>query len=149
MDLKRVCAGFALAPLPILAPFFLMVGLASAPVFVIVQFLLLGYGVTLAVGLPVHLVLTMARRQDLLDYLAATAIVILALAGALTVYSRWIFAPVPHGNPFAFPLLWNQYGVGVTMASLVMAGIAAAVFWAIAVRATRDQQVEAVTPLTG
>lgn len=150
MTIKRVIIGFALAPLPIFAPFFLMFALEGAPLDGVPLFLLLVYCATLVVGLPVHLGLTMARRQDLLDYLAATAIAILALAGSMTVYSRWIFKPEAHGDPFALPLLWAQCGpnmVWVTMASLVVAGIGAAVFWLIAVR-PRAQQVDAVTPVT-
>jgi hypothetical protein len=141
---RREVMGFALAPLPVLGPLllgFVAILFAHPPsdggsaIDAMLQLILMGYGATLVIGLPVHLVLRWRRRSSLSAYLGLTVLSIAFIGGAFAVSDRF-FPPVPDTNPFRLHM-WSRFGIGVTLAFAIAAGLSASVFWRVAVRQRR------------
>jgi len=136
----REITGFALAPLPALAPFILMFAaiLFDQPdhradvLWIIIQILLLGYGVTLLFGVPIHLVLRRKRLTKIGPYLALSVLSALLIAGLLALRQR-LFGHVSANHPFPVHL-WGRAGVGLALMLASAAALSASVFWAVAVR---------------
>ena len=140
---RREIMGFLLAPLPILTPFLLMFGVIlsgapsdSASLFeAMLEIVLLGYGATLLIGLPIHLVLRWKRQSGLSAYLALSVMSTLLIASILAVLER-LFPPTVEDNPFGM-VMWSRFGVTVTLTFAIIAALSAWVFWRVAVRQPR------------
>ena len=124
----RLVRGFGSAPLPVLAALLVLNPRdfldASMPI---------AFGLTLLVGVPVHLLLRCRGKESLGAYLGLTAIASLAV---LLVAAAILHALRDPANPFAFSFedMWSGRGVIVTMLFILCASITAALFWWIAVR---------------
>lgn len=140
---KRELSGFALAPLPVVAPLLLMFGVIlfsvprdSGAAFEAGAQLVLGcYVATLLLGLPIHLILRWKGRHSLAAYLGLTDVGV-AIMGGLALICEALFPMVPESNPFAFTMR-GRFGVTATLASAAIACICAFIFWLVAVRRTR------------
>lgn len=123
----RVLQGFVFAPLPVLAPL-----LVLNPEFFLTT-LPLAFGLTLLVGVPVHLLLRSRGKESLGAYLGSTAIASLAVLLVLAAIAHALRDP---DNPFAFSfgMMWTARFIIVAMLFLLCTSITAAFFWWIAVR---------------
>jgi hypothetical protein len=141
---ERVIKAFALAPLPVVVPLLLATGVnavvgdtgdaTSADIFVVMLALvLLSYGATFFVGIPVHFVLRRFRRAALIDYLSLTVAPFVLLAGAIAVWRLLAPAPAPPVNPFG---LYAEGGTFIKwiLAFAAVASLSAATFWYVGVR---------------
>jgi len=144
MLVKREVKAFALAPLPVVLPVLLMCGaiLAEPPqhaadAFVVMfQSLAIIYGVTLVIGLPVHLLLRRKRQLALSSYLALTVLEVALVAGAAAIWDRLHRSSVT-SNPFALHM-WSAYGIKLTLVFAFLAALSASIFWSVAVRRPRS-----------
>jgi hypothetical protein len=137
---KRDVIGFALAPLPVLAPLLLAFAatLFTAPpdladrLQAMIELVLMSYGTTLLIGLPVHLILRWKRRRSLAAYLSVTVTGVLLIGAAIAI-GELLFPPSAPGNPHALRMLGSQ-GVMATLVFAVIASVSAWLFWIVAVR---------------
>lgn len=140
MTIKRIIAGFLLAPMPFVAPMtilFVMIifggpndAMSAAEAWL--ELVGSSYGATILIGAPVHLGLTWAARRDLRSYLVATAICLgLVFAAAATV--PMLSPPSPEQNPFRFILL-SRLGVIAALICMTFAMAGASIYWAVSVR---------------
>jgi hypothetical protein len=133
----REIAGFALAPLPVLAPLLLICAaiLTETPsdsadiVQVMLELVLMSYGATLLVGVPVHALLLWKQRKSLRAYSGLSAASVLVVGGTLVIV-RELFPP-HQINPFEITVGGR---LAATAALAVVAALTAAVFWKVAVR---------------
>lgn len=137
---KRELMGFAAAPLPFLVPVLATHAsiLSTAPpdsaviLFDMLVILCWGYGITLLIGIPIHLALRRVRQQRLFAYIALAAIAAL-LAGCVLAVLEALLPPLPpERNPFGLTM-WSRFGVAVTIAFAVTGSVSAWIFWKIAV----------------
>ena len=137
---KREIKAFALAPLPVVTPVLLMFGfiLVEAPrdgasVFgATLVMVLLIYGVTLLIGLPVHWMLQRKGQTALVAYLGFTVLAVFVLSGAFAVWNQ--LAPIyADGNPHSLRHMWSGYGVTMTLVFAALASLSASIFWCAAV----------------
>lgn len=137
---KREILGFALAPLPLIAPLLLMFAVVvfSAPtdrssaVNAAFQLLVMAYGATFVIGVPVHLALRYRCRNSLAAYLGLTVSVIITICGVLALTER-VLPPSVDDNPFRFQM-WSRTGLTMMLALASAAALSAYVFWRVAVR---------------
>jgi hypothetical protein len=144
---SRAALGFALAPLPVLAPFLLLLAtvmasegsawpyfLEAAPILVTIS-----YMAALLVGLPTHLLLQWIGRTSLWAYLGLTETMIVLGYLAPTVLLHALQpAPGPNTNPHALSfILWSREGVMLLLWLAALALPCALLFWFVAVRPTR------------
>ena len=145
---EREIRAFSLAPLPVIVPLLLAIGInvvvggtGDAPGPGIILFMLvlvlLSYGVTFFIGIPIHLALRRFQRAALIDYLSLTVLPFVLLAGAIAVWLRLAPAPAPPVNPFG---LYMQGGVVIkwTLAFAAIAALTATTFWYAGVRQPRS-----------
>ena len=140
---KREIAAFALAPLPVVAPILIMFGLilVSLPrdwpsaAGAMLQLLLLSYGITLTIGLPLHLTLRRSGLVTLAAYAGTAAIAVVSVAVAFAIFDR-VLPQRADNNPFALHL-WSGFGLRMTLAGAALASLSAAIFWCVAVRPSR------------
>ena len=140
----REIKAFAIAPLPVVVPLLLAIGVnavvgdtgtaGAAGIFLaMLAFVLFSYGATFMIGLPIHLVLRRFQKIGLINYLSLTALPFILLAGAIAVWLQLAPAPVPPVNPFG---LYMQGGVVIkwTLAFGAIASLSATTFWYAGVR---------------
>lgn len=140
----REIRAFALAPLPVLVPLLLAIGVnavvgdtgdagATGVFLAMLAFALFGYGATVLIGLPVHLVLQRFRKVGLINYLSLTILPFALFAGAIAVWLQLASAPVPPVNPFS-PYMQGSVVIKWTLAFAAMASLSATTFWYAGVR---------------
>ena len=141
---ERERKAFALAPLPVVLPLLLAIGVnavigdagdgGGAAIFLAMwMVVLLGYGTALVIGIPIHLLLRRFRKTGLIYYLSLTVLPFVLLAGAIAVWLQLAPAPVLPVNPFG---LYMQGGVVIkwTLAFAAIASLSATTFWYVGVR---------------
>lgn len=140
MPLKREALGFALAPLPVVAPFTLLFGVilldrtsdSGSVVEAWLQLVLASYGVALLIGLPVHFALKRIGRRSLRAYLVATTLGVASIVGG-TGLLQLLLPPSAEQNPFGLSVV-SRTG---TVAMLGFEGLALAgawIFWRVSIR---------------
>ena len=142
MRYRRDFLGFAVAPLPAVAPLMLSAGAilfdqgkdTAGPLWAIFQLILICYAPTFLIGLPVHLLLQWRGQTSLIAYSSVTAATVLIAFGVLAVSQRLI-APVSD-NPHRL-LLWGGEGVLVALGCAFVALLSACLFWTVAIRTQR------------
>ncbi|MFC3580340.1 hypothetical protein [Sphingomonas hylomeconis] len=141
---EREIKAFALAPLPVAVPLLFATGanavlgdvgdadIADILIAMLV-FVVLSYGVTLVIGIPIHVGLRRFKKTGLIHYLSATVLPFVLLAGAIAVWLRLASAPAPPVNPFG---LFMQGAVAIkwTLAFGAIAALSATTFWYAGVR---------------
>ena len=139
---------FALAPLPVLVPLLLVTGIkavlgdtgdagATGVFLAMLAFTLLGYGATVLIGLPIHLVLQRFHKVGLIDYLSLTIMPFALFAGVIAVWLKFASAPVPPVNPFGLYMQGNVV-IKWTSAFAAIASLSATTFWYVGVRRPRS-----------
>ena len=140
MPFKREVVGFALAPLPVIAPFTLLFGYilldqpndSASVIEAWFQIVLGGYGIVLFVGVPAHLALRRLGRSDLKSYLMAATLGVAAVAVAIGLLELAI--PVsPERNPHGMTLA-SVFGITVVLVFEAFALIGAWIFWRVLIR---------------
>jgi len=93
----------------------------------------LSYGATFFIGIPIHLILRHFEKTALIYYLGLTVLPFLLLASTIAVWCWLAPAPVPPINPFG---LRRQEGLVIkaTLAFAAIAALSASVFWYFGVR---------------
>ena len=140
MPLKREAMGFALSPLPIVAPFTLLFGVilldrpsdSGSVVEAWFQLVLASYGVALLIGLPVHFALKRIGRRSLRAYMGATTLGVASIVGG-TGFLQLLLPPSAEQNPFGLSVV-SRTG---TVAVLCFEGLALAgawIFWRVSIR---------------
>lgn len=140
----RVVKAFAVAPLPVLVPLLLAIGVnalvgdtgdagATGVLLAMLAFALFGYGATVLIGLPVHLVLQRFHKASLINYLTLTILPFVLFAGAIAVWLRLASAPVPLVNPFGLYMQGNVV-IKWTLVFAALASLSATTFWYAGVR---------------
>ena len=145
---EREIKAFALAPLPVVAPLLLAIGVnavigdtgdaGAAAIFLAMWMVVLfGYGTTLVIGIPVHLLLRRFRKTRLIYYVALAALPFLLLAAAIAFHLRFGPAPLPPVNPFG---LYQQGALVIKwmLAFAAIASLCASMFWYAGVRRPRS-----------
>ncbi|MES2058457.1 MAG: hypothetical protein V4564_21145 [Pseudomonadota bacterium] len=140
----REIKAFALAPLPVLVPLLVAIGINAVVggtgdaggadiLLAMLAFVLFGYGTTFLIGIPIHLVLRRFRKTGLIYYLSLTVLPFVLLAGAIAVWLQLAPAPAPPVNPFS---LYAQGGGAIkwTLAFGAIASLSATTFWYAGVR---------------
>jgi hypothetical protein len=141
---RQEIKAFALAPLPVLVPLLLAIGVnavvgdtgdagATGVFLAMLAFTLFGYGTTVLIGLPIHLVLQRSHKVGLINYLSLTILPFALFAGAIAVWLQLASAPVPPVNPFG---LYMQGSVVIEwmLVSAAIASLSAATFWYVGVK---------------
>lgn len=128
MSMARLIAGFVLAPLPALA----LAAVIAREAGLLLELMTIGYGATLAGGIPVHLILRMRGKQGFARYLGATAYAVL-LAAFLVAASNTLLSRPAEDNPFRLAM-WSMPGVISVLFVAFLACFTAAVFWCVALR---------------
>ena len=145
MPFKREAVGFALAPLPVVAPFTLLFGVifldqpndSASVVEAWFQILLGSYGVALSVGVPAHFALRRLGRSDLSSYLIAATLGVAAIAVAIGLLELAI--PVsPERNPHGMTLA-SVSGITAVLVFEGFALIGAWIFWRVSIRSQSEQ----------
>jgi hypothetical protein len=134
--------GFALAPLPVVAPVILMfaVILSAVPpdsvaaLQAAAELVLWSYIAALVIGVPIHLFLRSKQQTGLLAYLGLT-VMAAAVIGGLALVLAGQFSDWAKDNPFAFTM-WSRAGVIVTLIFAAVSCLCAFIFWGVAVRRT-------------
>jgi hypothetical protein len=138
---KREILGFTLAPLPVLAPLLLMFGLlflAAQPgesailLGEMLKLVLAAYGLTILIGLPIHLFLRWRRWNSLRAYLGLSVLGAFLVGGVLAVRQRLSPPPMAE-NPFGLHM-WGRAGIAVAITLAILFALSAWVFWRTAVR---------------
>ena len=140
MLLKREAMGFALAPLPIVAPFTLMFGVilldrpsdSASVVEAWLQLILASYGVALLIGVPVHFALKRIGRRSLRAYLGATTLGVASIVGGMGLL-QLLLPPSAEQNPFGFVLV-SRAGMAAMLGFEGLALVGAWIFWCVSVR---------------
>ena len=140
MPLKREAMGFALAPLPIVAPFTLMFGMilfdrpsdSASVVEVWLQLILASYGVALLIGVPVHFALKRIGSRNLRAYMGATTLGVASIAGGIGLL-QLLLPPSAEPNPHGF-ILASLVGLAAMAGFEVLALAGAWIFWRVSVR---------------
>lgn len=131
---KREWLGLLLAPSPLAlaVPFYDLhqLGYGLGKDEVLFAFLLFGYPMVIAFGIPIHLLLRRSGRLDFGSYVVAAA-TIGGLVGLIPLVSNRISPPEP-GNPFAL-----QITPAIPLATAILALLSATIFWWVAVRIRR------------
>lgn len=141
---KREIIAFVLAPLPVVGPVVIMIGiiLAGFPkdwadaLGAMLKITVMSYGVTLLIGLPIHLLLYRNKRTALSAYTGLAAITVAILAGTFAALD-WFLPASANANPFALHM-WSGFGFRITLIAVALASLSAAIFWSVAVRKPRS-----------
>ena len=141
MPLEREAMGFALAPLPIVAPFILMFELilldrpsdSPAVIEAGLQLILVSYGVTILIGVPVHFALRRLGRCSLRAYLGATGLGVATIGGAMGLLQQLLLPPLAEQNPHGLTLV-SRAGMAAMLGFEVFALLGAWIFWHVSVR---------------
>lgn len=141
---EREIKAFVLTPLPVVVPLLFLTGANAvlgdtgdagvADIFLAMPaFVLLSYGATLMIGIPIHLMLRRFRKTGLIHYLSAAVLPFMLLAGAIAVWLRLTPTPAPPVNPFG---LFMQGAVAIkrTLAFCAITALSATTFWYTGVR---------------
>ena len=140
MSLKRTIGGFVLAPLPVVAPVILLFGIillgrpydSASVIGAGLELVMACYGVTLLIGIPVHLLLTRLNRRSLRAYLGLTtlcAVVVVSALGLLELLLPPSLEQNPHGVVIA-----SRAGMAAILAFGGLALLGAWIFWFVSVR---------------
>ena len=140
MPLKREAMGFALAPLPIVAPFTLMFGMilfnrpsdSASVVEAWLQLILASYGVALLIGVPVHFALKRIGSCNLRAYMGATTLGVACIAGGIGLL-QLLLLPSAEQNPHGF-ILASLVGMAAMVGFEALALAGAWIFWRVSVR---------------
>lgn len=133
--------GFALAPLPVVAPVLLMFAAivssvppdSEAALQAAAELVVAFYVAAVLVGLPIHLILRWKQQTSLVAYLGST-VVGAALAGGLILALQGLSSA--NDNPFAITM-WSAAGITATLTFVAIACLCATVFWIVAIRPSR------------
>jgi len=142
--MSRELKAILLAPLPVVVPLLLLIGInalaggtgdagGSGIALATVTLVVLSYGATFFIGIPIHLILRHFEKTALIYYLGLTVLPFVLLAGTIAVLCWLAPAPVPPTNPFG---LQTQEGLVIkaTLAIAAIAALSASVFWYFGVR---------------
>jgi len=137
---SREAKAFALAPLPVVGPMLIMFGAIAivtpsegARVFgAMLGLLVWTYGVTLLIGVPVHLLLQRTRQTALTAYIGLTFLTVSLIAGLFALWDR-LSPRGKNDNPFALHM-WSSYGLKIALVFAALASLSAAIFWCVAIR---------------
>ena len=140
MPRKREAMGFALAPLPIVAPFTLMFGMilldrpsdSASVVEAWLQLILASYGVALLIGVPVHFALKRIGRRNLRTYMGATTLGVVSIAGGVGLL-QLVLPPSAEQNPFGLSVV-SRTGAAAMLGFEALALLGAWIFWRVSVR---------------
>ena len=142
--MSRELNAILLAPLPVVVPLLLSIGInalaghtgdgaGSSIVLAALVLVVLSYGATFFIGIPIHLILRRFQKTALIYYLGLAVLPFALFAGTIAVWLRLAPAPVPPVNPFG---LYMQEGLVIkaTLAIAAIATLSASVFWYFGVR---------------
>ena len=140
MPLKREATGFALAPLPVVAPFTLLFGVIlfdrpSDSVSVVeawLEIVFASYGVALLVGVPTHFALRRLGRSSLRSYLGAATLGVATIAVAIGLFQLGLPAS-PEWNPHGMTLA-SASGLAGMLIFEGLALIGAWIFWRVSIK---------------
>ena len=144
MSLRREAIGFALAPLPFIAPVTLMFGVilldqpddSASVIAAWLELVFASYGVSLLVGVPVHLALVRLGRCSLRSYLAATTLGVTAIGVGIGLL-QVLLPPSPEQNPFGLNLA-SRTGLTAMLLLEGLALVSAWIFWRASVRKKKE-----------
>ncbi|HEX8554945.1 MAG TPA: hypothetical protein VF695_09580 [Sphingomonas sp.] len=141
---EREVKAFAMAPLPVVVPLIFSIGVkaivgdsgdagVAGVLLAILAFVLISYGATLLIGIPIHLVLRRFRKRDLIHYVSAAVLPFVILAGAIAVWLQLDPVPTRPVNPFS---VHANGGIAIrwTLVIAAVAALSATTFWYVGVR---------------
>jgi hypothetical protein len=140
---KQEIIGFVLAPLPMIIPLLLLFGiiLLDRPddswniLEAMLQIVVLGYGMCLVIGAPVHFWLRHVGETSLAPYLRLTATGIF-VAGLILGGVEKLVRTSAEENPFGLTT-WSRFGLTALFCLAIATIPSAFLFWYVAVRRPR------------
>ena len=140
----REIKAFGLAPLPLVVPLLLPIGLRAVVgdtgdagyagvLFAMLAFALFSYFATLLIGVPIHLVLRRLEIRGLLYYVGLAVLPFVLFAGTIAVWVQLAPPPVPPVNPFSVLANVGEV-IKWTLAFAAIASLSATTFWYVGVR---------------
>jgi len=138
--LQREVTGFALAPLPVVVPFTLLFGIilfsqpsdSASAIQAWLELVVVSYGTSLLVGVPVHVALRRLALRSLQAYLVATTLAVGAIATAVWLF-QLMLPPSVQQNPHAF-IITSRIGLTAILLLESVALTGASIFWLVSVR---------------
>jgi hypothetical protein len=145
VPLKREAVGFALVPLPVVAPFTLLFGVivldrpsdSASVIEAWFQIVFASYCVALLVGVPSHFALRRLGRSSLRSYLGAATLGVAAIAVA-TGLLQIVLPASPERNPHGMTLA-SASGLAGMLIFEGFALIGAWIFWRVSIRPRSEQ----------